>query len=532
MPFSFASRTLDVERRELWHGARLVALEPQVFDLLVYLIRNRHRVVSKDDLIAGVWGGRIVSDSTLTSRINAARKAIGDSGATQAMIRTLARKGIRFVAEVDEEAAAPIVAPLTLSGVGSAEADLTSSAPHAGGDTLLEVRRVAVAIMPFSELSGMILPGGPADALVYDLITRLAKLRSLRVIAQGSVFALRDRRVAPEEAGRLLGVDYVVSGSVQRRGKHLVIGVELAETRGSRIVWAETFDQVADDTFQVLDEIGDCIVASVDREIETMERNRAILKPPNSLDAWEAHHRGLWHMYRFTKTDNDLARHFFEMALRIDPTYSRAHAGLSFTHWQNAFQGWAERQGETERAYGAAAQSLTADDRDPAAHWAMGRALWLRNRQDQSLDELELAVELSPNFAAGHYSLAFVHSQMGDPEAAIAASDLSRHLSPFDPMLFGMLASRALALVRLGRFAEAAEWGAKAALRPNAHAHVLMIAALSLALAARLDEARAILTAVQNKLPHYSLSDFFAAFHLASHDRLPFEEGARRIGLE
>ena len=135
----------------------------------------------------------------------------------------------------------------------------------------------------------------------------------------------------------------------------------------------------------MLDEIGNRIVASIANEIETIERNRAILRPPSSLDAWEAHHRGLWHMYRFNRADNERARHFFETAVRLDPTFARAYAGLSFTHFQNAFQGWAEREPEIDRAFEAAGQSLMVDDRDPAAHWAMGRALWLRGRQDQSV---------------------------------------------------------------------------------------------------------------------------------------------------
>ena len=105
MQFSFENHVLDAERRELRRGPEMIALEPQVFDLLVYLIENRERVVSKDDLIASVWGGRIVSDSTLTSRINAARKAVGDSGDEQKLIRTIARKGVRFVGTVDEQAA-------------------------------------------------------------------------------------------------------------------------------------------------------------------------------------------------------------------------------------------------------------------------------------------------------------------------------------------------------------------------------------------------------------------------------------------
>jgi TolB-like protein/Flp pilus assembly protein TadD len=372
--------------------------------------------------------------------------------------------------------------------------------------------------------------GGAADALAHDVITRLAKLRSLFVIAQGTVFALHERHVGPEEAGRMLGVDYVVGGSVRRQGERLTVSVELVEVPSARIVWAEVFNHRRDDAFLVLDGIGDRIVASVAGEIEAIERNRAILRPPSSLDAWGAHHRGLWHMYRFSKPDNELARHFFEMAVRLDPTFARAHAGLSFTHFQNAFQGWAERGPEVDRAFETAGQSLLADDRDPTAHWAMGRALWLRGRHDESVVELGQAVELSPNFALGHYTLAFVHAQAGDPGTAISSSDHSRHLSPFDPLLFGMLASRAMALVRLGRFEEAADWGVKAAARPNAHAHIVAIAAFSLALAGRLDEARSHLASIRKTLPGYRVDDLLAAMQLAPEGDRLFREGAKRIG--
>ena len=250
------------------------------------------------------------------------------------------------------------------------------------------------------------------------------------MIAQGSVFALHERRIGPEEAGRLLNVDYLVSGSVRRDASRMSVSVELSEARTARIVWTDTFNRTPDDALQVLDEIGNRIVASIASEIETIERNRAILKPPNSLDAWEAHHRGLWHMYLFTKEDNARAQQFFEMAVRLDPTFSRAYAGLSFTHFQSAFQGWAPRVAETDLAYEAAGRSVMVDERDPAAHWAMGRALWLRGRHQESVGELERSIDLSPNFAMGHYSLAFVHSQAGDPHAAIASSDYAPPVEP------------------------------------------------------------------------------------------------------
>ncbi len=326
-------------------------------------------------------------------------------------------------------------------------------------------------------------------------------------------------------------MDYVASGTVRRQAGRFVVTVELVEARTAGIVWTEVFDHKPGDAFRVLDEIGNRIVSCIASEIELVERNRAILKQPNSLDAWGAYHRGLWHMYRFTITDNDLARQFFEMAIGLDPTFARAHAGLSFTHWQNAFQNWADRQRETDRAFEAAGRALIVDDRDPAAHWAMGRALWLRGRQDESLGELERAVDLSPNFALGHYALSFVHSQSGDPRAAIEAADHSRHLSPFDPLLFGMLGARAMAHVRLGQFEEAAEWAMKAVARPNAHIIIQAIAAHCLGLTGRLEEGRALAAAIRKTHPHYRIDDFLAAFRFAPDAEALFRRGAASIGL-
>ena len=404
-------------------------------------------------------------------------------------------------------------------------ADATATPPSPG-------RRASIAVMPLADLTlAAATRGGIADALAHDIITRLAKLRSMFVIAQGTVFALHERRIGAQEAGRILDVDYVVGGSVRLKGGRLTVGVELAETRSGRIIWAETFSEGSDDALLVLDEIGNRIVASIASEVETTERNRAILRPPSSLDAWEAHHRGLWHMYRFSKADNDRALHFFETAIRLDPTFARAHAGLSFAHWQNAFQGWRGRERETELAYAAAGQSLMADDRDPAAHWAMGRALWLRGQHDQAVAELEHTVDLSPNFALGHYTLSFVHSQTGNPQAAISASDHSRQLSPFDPLLFGMLGTRAMALARLGDFAQAADWAVKAATRPNAHPHILAIAAFCLSLADQPDQAQDYAAAIRRVLPQYSLADFLGAFRFDAEGEALLRKGAARIGM-
>ena len=485
---------------ETW--LQLAPFDPRVHEALLNALARRGRVREGEEHLAAT--ARLFEDEGL------------DCTALREMWRA-AR-----AARSQEDASPPIA---TMAPVPAA-----ASTGGRGDSGLIEPRRASIAVMPFVDQAAETnVPGGPADGLAHDVITRLAKLRSLFIIAQGTVFALRERRIAPEEAGRMLNVDYIVSGSLHVRGKRCTVTVELAETRTARIVWAEVFNQTLDDAFLVLDEIGNRIVASIASEIETIERNRAILRPPSSLDAWEAHHRGLWHAYRFNRADNERAQHFFETAVRLDPTFARAYAGLSFTHFQNAFQGWAKREPEIDRAFDIAGQSLMVDDRDPAAHWAMGRALWLRGSQDQSIVELEQAIELSPNFALGHYTLAFVHSQGGDPRAAIKSADHSRHLSPFDPLLFGMLGARAMALVRLEQFDEAADWAVKAAARPNAHAHIRAIAAYSLALADRRDEARAYLASIHKTLPRYRVEDFLTAMQFGPEGEKLFRLAAKRI---
>ncbi|MBZ0234814.1 MAG: transcriptional regulator, partial [Deltaproteobacteria bacterium] len=348
--------------------------------------------------------------------------------------------------------------------------------------------------------------------LTEDIIMQLAKLRGTLVIARGSVFALADRAIGPQEAGRLLGVDYVATGSV-RGERALAIAVELADAHDGHVVWTDELRCEAGDSFTALDAVVGRIVAAIAEEIEAAEVQRAVLQAPSSLDAWESYHRGLWHMYRFNGPDNRDAEQYFRAALRLDPTFARAHAGLAFTHFQNAFLGLTpDRDRQIELSFAAASASLAADDHDPTAHWAMGRALWLRGAQADSVDELRRSVELSPSFALGHYTLGFVESQAGDPAAAIAACDTSRVLSPFDPLQFGMLASRAMAHLRLGQRDEAAEWAVRATARPNAHTHILAIAAASLALANRPLEARRFVARLRERAPGYSVEDLVRSF--------------------
>jgi DNA-binding winged helix-turn-helix (wHTH) protein len=199
--YLFANHVLDTERRELSHGPRPVAVEPQVFDLLVYLLENRDRVVSKDDLIGSVWGGRIVSDSTLTTRINAARRAVGDSGGKQMLIRTIARKGLRFSGAVR----------IQPEGKGADAPGRTGEEmPDRSRPALPLPDRPAVAVLPFTNMTGD--PGQDyfADGISEEIITALSKLRWFFVIARNSSFIYKGKSVHMKQVAKELGVGYVV----------------------------------------------------------------------------------------------------------------------------------------------------------------------------------------------------------------------------------------------------------------------------------------------------------------------------------
>ena len=387
-------------------------------------------------------------------------------------------------------------------------------------------RRAKIAVLPLEDDARL------AAGITEDIIMQLARLRVLFVIGRGSVFALAEKGVGAPEAARVLDVDYYVTGVVRRDARSVAVRVELIATNDGTIVWTDELSTRMGDTLGALDGLVTRIVAAIAEEIEAEESRRAVLKTPSSLDAWEAYHRGLWHMYKFTGPDNREAEQLFRTALGLDPTFARAHAGLSFTHFQNAFlELTSDRARQIDLAFESANQSLGADDHDPAAHWAMGRALWLRGEHVEAVAELERSVELSPNFALGHYTLGFVNAQKGDPESAIASANHSRQLSPFDPLQFAMLASRALAHVRLDQRAEAAEWAVRATARPNAHAHILAIAAGCLSLANRQSEAKRYVARIRTRLPSYSIEDFLRAFQFNADIERLFRESARSIGF-
>ena len=431
MIYFVASSAIDTETFEVRRDGERVPVEPQVFDLLLLLIENRDRMVTRDEIIERVWKGRIVSEAAISSRIKAARRVIGDDGKAQAMIRTIHRRGIRFVGEVTTREATGIGAAATGTDISAIEiapaetprdsAALIVSTPMeapqsdevgdiAGIDLSLP-KRPSLVVLPFYMLAGSEDQQRTADGLALDIMTGLARTRWLFVISRGTAFKFRGPSQDPKSIASQVGVRYVLQGNIQFHGKRVRIHAALTDAVVGREVWADHFDRAMDDIFLVQDEIASIIVGTVETEIEQSERQRALLTPPASLDAWSAYHRGAWHMFQFTRDGYEEAEKLFKRAAELDPGASRVFAGLSFVHWQRAFlEIGNDRQSEIDQATELARHALMLDPRDPQGHWALGRAFLLRQEFDLAIEEIEQSVTLNPNFAIGHYSVAFARA--------------------------------------------------------------------------------------------------------------------------
>jgi TolB-like protein len=289
----FEDCAVDADRRELRRNAGLVHVGPQVFDLLAYLVCNRHRVVTKDDLVEAVWAGRVVSESTLTSHINAVRKAIGDSGKEQRLIRTIPRKGFRFVGEV-KDAQTDLV-------LGAVTPPLTE-ASAAGALALPD--RPSIAVLPFTNMSDDPTRDYFSDGMTEDIITELSRIRWLFVIARNSTFTYKGRAVDVKQVGRELGVRYALEGSVRRAGDRLRITAQLIDTTTGAHLWADRFDGGLEDIFDLQDRVTASVVSAIGPKLEQVAGEQAKRKPTANLNAYDYFLRGMASFYRYTKEAN------------------------------------------------------------------------------------------------------------------------------------------------------------------------------------------------------------------------------------
>jgi TolB-like protein len=503
MIYRFGPFELDTAQAELREDKRRHPLEPQVFAVLALLVENRERLVSKDEIVDTVWDGRPVSDSAIASRIKAARRALRDDGRSQRYIRTIQRRGFRFVADV---------------AMGPATAAPEARSTDAVVDTPAPRAQPSIAVLPFALGGDITRYAALGDALAHELIAELARLHWLFVTARGSSFRLRAPDADVVAIGRMLGVGYVLCGAADVSGMRLAVTVELADTRDGRVLWADRFTGEVGDVHAIRAAIATRVLSELEIRIPLHEAAAARLVATEKLDAWAAYHLGLQHMFRFNRTDNAVALTLFDRAIKLDPAFARAHAGLSFVHFQSAFL----RHSDDIPAQAAAARrcaerGLELDPLDPFVNFTMGRSFWLHGDLDGSRDWLERATHISPRYAQGIYALGWTEALAGRALQSREHVDLAMRLSPLDPMHYAMLATRAFTHLALGEHPAAAEWAERAARSPGAHVLIAMIAAAAHAIDG--DRARAAAWAANARArnPALGRADFFRAFPMALH---------------
>jgi TolB-like protein/DNA-binding winged helix-turn-helix (wHTH) protein len=523
MRYRFHEFELDTDRFSLVRGGAGIHVEPLVFDLLCFLVQNAGRVLTREAIITQVWKGRCVSDATVSSCVKSARKALGDSGQSQTYIRTVRGRGFQFTMPVEDVAPAMVRrAPATLQ-------------PPVSGPEVLYPPAVPpkIAVLPLHPL-----PADPelrlmGDALAQEVILELSRLHWLFVIARGSSFQFRGQEVDFIRAGEILGASYFLTGTITRQGSQLAIGVELCRWPESIVIWADRYIIPASDIIQLWPPVAGQIAAALEPRIQLAEASQAAKLPTEDLDAWAAYHRGLWHMYRFNVRDNGLAEHLFARALKLDPGFARAHAGLSFTNFQNAFLGFSPDQEEAirkTREHAAACMDL--DPLDPFVNLTMGRAEWLSGDLEAALPWLDRSIALSPNYAFGIYNSALIGTLLGDTGNSEVKVGKAIALSPIDPLHYAMLATRALTHSIRGDYRAAADWADRAVRSPNAHIQIFAIAAFTNELAGISHKAEQYVRRIRIANPHYGRPAFMKSFPFRDGSmRRQVEQSLRRLGL-
>jgi TolB-like protein len=522
--YEFGDFALDPDRRELTRNAEAIAIGPQVFDLLLFLVRNRERVVSKDDLLDAVWGGRIVSESTLTSHINAVRKAIGDSGEDQRLIRTIARKGFRFVGDVREIDTSDAAGPASAATVQANEPVRALTLPESP----------SIAVLPFQNWSGDPEQDYFADGMVEDIITALSRIRWLFVIARNSSFTYKGRSVDVKQVGRELGVRYVLEGSVRKAGNRVRITGQLVDTASGAHLWAERFDSELDDVFALQDRVTANVVGAIAPTLESAEIERAKRKPTENLRAYDYHLRGMASFHRGTKEATGEALQLFTTAIQLDPDFAPPYAMAAWCHFWRKINGWMTDR-PSEIAEGARLARLAATlGKDDAIILARGgHALsHFTGDVEGGIAYLDRALALNPNLATAWFISGFLRIWRGDPDGAIERLERGMRLSPLDPEMFRMQAGMAMAHLLAKRFDVASSWAEKAIRELSSFLIVAGVIAASHALAGRQGEAEKAMHHVRKLDPSLRLSNIKDWLPFMRPDDLAtFSDGLRKAGL-
>jgi TolB-like protein len=470
MRYAFDGFVLDSERRELRRSGKLVPLEPQLFDLLELLLRCGDRVVTREELIAEIWGGRIVSESALNSRISTIRSAIGDNGRAQRLIKTFPRKGIRFVGRV--------------AGTRPVRTRVASKSPRE--------RRSSIAVLPFANMDGDSRLDYFSDGVAENILIALSRFPNLFVVARGSSFTFRDVDFDSKRIRRELGVRYLLAGSVRKSETRVRLAFQLLDAASAQCLVADSVEGLLNDIFGLQDQITTRVVGALIPRLSRAEIELSLAKPTDRLDAYDYYLRGIARSHEYSRKSNDEALVLFQKATEFDPRLANAHASAAMCFEMRIRNGWTgDIKGDARNAVllGRRAAALGPDDANAlaAAGFVLAR---IARDVGGGAALIDRALSLNPNAARAWQFSAWVRVWLGDPQVAIEHATLAIRFSPMDPGLYSMQAAIAFAHFYMKSFDEAASWAA-ASLRNRADFQpAWRILAASHALAGRTKQAQ------------------------------------------
>ena len=529
LPFVFEDYVLDDKRRELTLRGQVVAVGPQVFDLLLLFVNNPDRVISKDELLKAVWNGRIVSESTITSHINAVRKAIGDTGEEQRLVRTVARKGYRFVGQIK------------VGGIGEAQQpdrpaidERSATDPKEMPSSLVLPDKPSITVLPFQNLSGDPEQEYFADGIVEDIIAALSRIRWLFVIARNSSFTYKGRTVDAKGISQELGVRYVLEGSVRKCGNKVRITGQLIDATSGTHIWAERFEGALNDIFELQDQITQSVVGAIAPQLERAEIERAKRKPTESLDAYDYYLRAMAKLHNGTREALDQALPLLYKSIELDPEFASAYGMAAWCYFWRKLNGWmTDRTLEIAEGVRLARLAVSLGRDDAVALTRGGHALsHLAGEVDGGIALLDRARLLNPNLAPAWFLGGILRALRGETDAAIEHLTHAVRLSPLDPEMFRMQVGMAFAHFFAGRFDSTTQWAEKALGNlPSFLAPVALLAA-SHALSGRMDKASLAMQRLRELDPSMCLSNLKDWLPIQRpEDFMRFADGLRLAGL-
>ena len=513
--YRFGDLELDASLFQVRRNGVKLAVQPQVFDVLHYLLKNRDRLVSKDELLEQVWHGRIISETTLSSRIKSVRQLIGDTGDSQSLVRTVRNRGFQFVGEVSTRLSDAQMIPVRRQD--ASESGLTT-----------------IAVLPFDDFSGGEEASHIGQGIAADIIGLLARHHWLRVISRGSSFRYAGAAESPIDLGRILGIRYLLTGRIRHAGHKIRIDAELSDCDTGRHLWSERYEGRESDLFALQEKMSRQIAAAMPSELSVVEGERATTTPGANLDGWGLCHKGFRHLYRFTEDELLKARELFTAALERDADLAHAFAGLSYAAIQLAFYGDpANRDRVLQDALKAGEQAVALDSRDAFNHFVLGRAYSLLQRFEEAEAKLTHVLEMNPSLAQAYFGLGFSFTNSGRPQDAISLFREAVNLSPQDPHIWTFHHLRSMAHFRLGQMQDAERYVRMAVTSPNATYWPFATLCSLLANLQRESEAQAIADRLMQMKQDYSLDYAGKDFFFAQRDEFVEEyiAGLERAGI-